>query len=162
MSLAQCKACGHYVSKNADKCARCGKPQKRYPIGRSGAIGFLLLVGVAAAIVMSQRQSNSPDDVAATPKISADCTLQAGRKAFIRQMVEQGYWQEIERPGIILRVNVMPRFIDSTTLDDKKHLISTVSAYDFCRGGDGVLTVVDAMNGNELGHFNEYGLQWDQ
>ena len=158
MSLEKCKGCGHYVAKIADKCPRCGQPKKRKTIGWAGAAGLLFLVGVFAAIVISNRESAS----GAPPKITADCTLQAGRKEFIQKMVEEGYWQEIERPGTILRVNVMPKFIDNTTLDDKQRLISTVSAYDFCLGGAGVLTVVDAMNGNELGHFNESGLHWDE
>jgi len=131
---------------------------KRKTIGWVGAVGLLLLVGVFAAIVISNRESS----IGAPPKITADCTLQAGRKEFIQKMVEEGYWQQIEHPGTLFRVNVMPKFIDNTTLDYKKRLISTVSAYDFCLGGDGVLTVVDAMNGNELGHFNESGLHWEQ
>jgi len=159
MRLTRCKACGHYVSKIAGKCPRCGEPMKRKTIGYGGAIGLLVLVGVLAAIVINKWELSSP---ASMPKITADCTLQAGRKAFIQKKVEEGYWQEIERPGKILRVKVMPKFIDTTTLDDKKRFISTVSAYDFCHGGDGVLTVVDAMNGNELGHFNESGLHWNK
>ncbi len=159
MSLAKCKACSHYVSMIADKCPRCGEPVKRKTSGWVSAVGFLVLVCVVAAIVTGKRGSSLTED---PPKITADCTLQAGRKLFIQKMVEEGYWQTIERPGTILRVNVMPKFIDNTTLDDKKRLISTVSAYDFCMGGEGVLTVVDAMNGNELGHFNESGLHWDE
>ena len=159
MNLAQCKACSHYVSKIADKCPRCGEPMKRKTIAWVGAVGLLLLVCVFAAIVISNRESSSNG---APLKIVADCTLQAGRKEFLQKMVEEGYWQQIERPGTILRVNVMPKFIDNTTLDEKKRLISTVSAYDFCLGGAGVLTVIDAMNGNELGHFSEDGLHWEQ
>jgi hypothetical protein len=159
MSLTRCKACGHYVSKIADQCPRCGESMKRKTVVYGGAIGFLVLVGVIAAIVTNDRESSPPTPM---PKITADCTLQAGRKVFLQQMVEEGYWQEIERPGTILRVEVMPKFIDNTTLDDKQRLISTVSAYDFCLGGEGVLTVVDAMNGTELGHFNESGLHWKE
>jgi len=159
MSLEKCKACSHYVSMTADKCPRCGEPVKRKTIGWVGAVGLLLLVGVLAAIVISNRDSSS---IEAPPKIAADCTLQAGRKEFLQKKVEEGYWMQIERPEALFRVEVMPKFIDNTTLEEKKHLISTVSAYDFCLGGDGVLTVVDAMTGNELGHFNEYGLQWEQ
>ncbi len=127
-------------------------------IGWVGAVGLLLLVVVFAAIVISNRESS----IGTPPKITADCTLQAGRKEFLQKKVEEGYWMQIERPEALFRVKVMPKFIDNTTLEEKKRLISTVSAYDFCLGGDGVLTVVDAMTGNELGHFNEYGLHWEQ
>ena len=159
--MAKCKVCGHFVDNIVDQCSRCGEPVKHKTIGYGGAIGIFVLVGVFAVIVISNRES-SIEDPDATPKITADCTLQAGRKEFMQKMVEEGYWQQIERPGTILRVEVMPKFIDNTTLDDKKRLISTVSAYDFCLGGEGVLTVVDAMNGNELGHFNESGLHWNE
>jgi hypothetical protein len=159
MNLARCEACGHYVSKSDGKCPLCGESMEHKAIYYGGAIGFLVLVGVIAAFVANNRESSPPTPM---PKIAADCTLQAGRKEFIQKMVEEGYWKAIERPGTLFRVNVMPKFIDNTTLDDKKRLISTVSAYDFCLGGEGVLTVVDAMTGNELGHFNEHGLHWDQ
>jgi len=159
MSLTRCEACGHYVSKSAGKCPLCGASMEHKAIWYGGAIGFLVLAVLIAAIVVNHRESSSPGPM---PKITADCTLQAGRKEFIQKMVEEGYWLQIERPGTLFRVEVMPRFIDKTTLDEKKRFISTVSAYDFCMGGEGVLTVVDAMTGNELGHFNEQGLYWDQ
>ena len=61
MSLAKCKACGHEVSKKADKCPNCGEPLKRKSVGCGGAIGavFLFVVIWAAVSSITDRQEGS-------------------------------------------------------------------------------------------------------
>jgi len=162
MALIKCKACSREVSKSADKCPHCGEPLKRKPIGFFGAIVFIGLFVVLGTIISGQSSTAPKTSATPAPKITADCSIQDGRKKAIQKLIDQGYWQKIERPGDMTRVSVMPLFTESTTLDDKKSFISVASAYDVCMGGNGTVRIIDAMNGKDLGYFSEYGLNWKE
>jgi len=161
MSLKKCKACNHDVSKNADKCPNCGEPLKPQTVGCGGTAVILLLVVVFAAIVTNNKESTSIEVPTPLPKITADCTTQNARIELFQKMVNDGYWEKIERPGTAFRVNVMPKFMTGATLDDKETFISVVSAYDLCLGGKGTVRIIDAMTGKDIGRFDEYGLRLD-
>jgi len=182
VSLAKCRACGREVSKNADRYPQCGDPLKRKTIGCGGAVGVFFLVGVFATIIIGQQQTGTDTaapapapisaagpspafpaaaPVAATPEITADCTIQADRKAFIESLISDGYWEKVERPATRLRVSVLPKFMNAATYDDKKSFFSEASAYDFCDGGSGAITIIDAMTGEDIGVFDQYGLRMD-
>lgn len=156
MALSKCKACGHEVSKRADKCPNCGEPLKRRSIGCLGAI---LIIGVALVIgaMMSMEGTDKSTVATPAPKQTADCSKQADRQAFMQKMINEGYWQKTERPATLLRVHVMLPFL-ALTMDDKKSFLSVASAYDLCTGGEGMITIIDAITGKDIGRFDEYGL----
>jgi len=165
MSLVKCKSCGHEVSKKAEKCPNCGEPQKRKSVGCMGAVGIIVLAVVFAAVFVQKTGKNSSGTGSTTPAakqaVKLDCSIQDDRKELIQKMISQGYWEKVNRPATLMTISVMPLFMASATLDDKKKLVSVVSAYDRCTGGDGLIVIVDAMNGKRLGTFGDYGLDLD-
>lgn len=158
--LIKCKSCSAEVSKNAKACPQCGEPVKRRPIGCSGAISIVFLV-LAIAVAWNSIMNPSPTTTGgqattstSVSKPSADCSKQTDRKQLIEDMIAEGYWDKVVKPAILYRVHVMPSFIRGTKFDDKQQLISVVSAYDLCEGGEGIVTVIDAMSGKEIGSFS--------
>lgn len=63
MALQKCKACGHEVSKKADKCPNCGEPIKTKSVRCAGAIGIVLLavlIGSVWTAMQNPTASSSP------------------------------------------------------------------------------------------------------
>jgi hypothetical protein len=160
--LVKCKDCGRMVSKKATKCPQCGAPRKRTSLLTKIIGGFFALVLVIGIIgSQSESPSTSADQQANSPP-DVDCSTNGDREAFIAKLIAQGYWQKVERPGSLLRVYVMPRFVNEATHDDKQQFISVASAYEICSGGDGSVSVYDAMTDKTIGSFStEFGLIWD-
>jgi hypothetical protein len=163
--LIECKACGASVSKKAPSCPQCGEPLKRKPIGCGSGIVIVIVVFVITTLIF---ESSSPTGTSGNPttssnrqSISANCTKQGERKALIQNMIAEGYWQKVERPASLYHVWVMPSFVSGTTFDNKKSLLSMVSAYSICEGGDSLVIVYDAITGKKIGDFSELGLDLD-
>lgn len=70
MSLVKCKACGHSVSKKAEKCPNCGEPMKRKSVGCLGAVAILAVALVIGSIISTGGGSGSKEP--AKPKTAAE------------------------------------------------------------------------------------------
>lgn len=158
MSVTKCKACKQQIGKNAEVCPNCGEPQKRKSVGCLGAIGIVIVVLVLAGII-AQEIVPTPSQPKPSKTVDVDCSLQADRGQFIQKMINDGYWEKVHRPAKLTRIDVMPLFMASATKADKEKFVSVVSAWDRCEGGDGLITLIDAMTGNEVGSYGDYGLK---
>lgn len=160
-TLKKCKACGAAVSAKAPTCPQCGEPQKRKPIGCGAGVVIVVVAFIVATMLMDDKSPTKPAEESRLPKISADCSKQAERETLIKNMINDGYFEKTERPGSSLRVWAMPAFIDGATFSQKESIMSLFSAYDVCAGGDGRVRIFDAMTGESIGSFSEYGLDMD-
>ena len=161
--LIKCKDCGWEVSKNADTCPQYHSPVKRKSVGCISGIFIVILVVFAGTMVMDSLDNDSPN-ITQTPKVApkVDCSNNSERDDFIQRMIKQRHWEKVESGAGMIRLYVMPVFMNSATFGEKQQFVSVASAWSICNGNDGMVRLINAMNNDNLGYYStDLGLQLD-
>ncbi len=93
------------------------------------------------------------------PSMAITADMQAERKQFINQLIEQSVFTKVSVPGKLPRAYVGPAF-HRLTFDRKQLFVSVVYAYFYscktpgCKDSpDGMVVVYDGMSGKKIGTF---------
>jgi len=84
---------------------------------------------------------------------SAHADKQADRKAFIKDLIKQGYIQKVDDSGSLPHLWVKPRFY-SLNFDTKAQMVNVVYAYYITANPNAVMVVLrDSKTGKEIGMY---------
>ena len=113
-------------------------------------IGLLISIQVSIAPCIAQSDK---------PKFSQEETvkqkdIQNERKAFIKELIRKGIFQEVKIPGRIPHLWVKPMFY-ALDFEDKQAFVSVVYAYYFEKQSSGYIMLYDSKTGKEIGRFSK-------
>ena len=124
--------------------------------------GRMVLVVAAIALAagaLGCGGSSGSDGAGSGRLIKGGAELQAQRLELIQDLIEQGVFTKMDRPGTMLRVYT-GRAWGSLTIDAKRDFVSVVYSYEYA--GQRVtyadlIAVYDGYTGKKLGHMDGDG-----
>ena len=153
----QCPNCKEWIDKRASRCPHCRSKQPEPLWATIPAV--IIVVGLLIGLVawaFSSCDSAAPEEGRV---VAGGAKVQADRKVLIDELIRDGIFTKMERPGSILRVYT-GRAWAGLTMDDKRFSVSLVYAYEFSGKRVTALDIIvvrDGFTGKKIGDMGGDG-----